>query len=243
MIPRTTVPEEMGRRIDVLLVDDHALFREGLSSLLSRQPDIQVVGEARDGLEALVMAQELHPDLILMDVTMPGCDGLEATRLIHRVLPEVKIVMLTVHDDDDRLFEAIRNGAIGYLEKSTTSGTLIPMLRAAMRGEAAISGTMAARILREFSNLGWPTDRPHEQDTIDLTGRERDVLELIAQGAMDKEIAAKLTISLSTVKTHVRNILAKLHATSRYQAADYALREGLIRTTDGKLSHGPVCDV
>jgi len=161
------------------------------------------------------MAQELQPDLILMDVTMPGCDGLEATQLIKLALPEVKIVMLTAHDEDDRLFEAIRSGAVGYLLKSTTSEALLPMLRAVMRGEAAVSGAMAARILEEFGRLiRLPLPFPRE-DLPPLTVHEREVLRSVADGEMDGEIAAKLRVSLSAVKAHVRNVLAKLHAASR----------------------------
>jgi len=215
--------------IRILLVDDHALFREGLASILSSQPDVDVVGEAEDGLEALVKAKELHPDLILMDVTMPGCDGLEATQLIKQALPEVKIVMLTVHDGDDKLFEAVKSGAVGYLLKSTASEALMPMLRGAVRGEAAISGGMAAQILEEFGRLAKRSTPHAKEDTPVLTPREKQVLRLVAAGAMDKEIAAELTISLHTVKTHLRNILAKLHARSRYAAAAYAVQEGLIR--------------
>jgi DNA-binding NarL/FixJ family response regulator len=216
----------MTLQVRVLLVDDHALFREGLAGLLSSQPDIEVVGEAEDGVEALVKAQELRPDLILMDVTMPGCDGLEATQLIKEALPDVKIVMLTVHDEDDKLFEAIRSGAVGYLLKSTASESLMPMLRGVMRGEAAISGATAARILEEFRRT---PPRVRGEDTPVLTAREKEVLRLVAVGATDKEIAAELSISLNTTKTHMRNILAKLHATSRHQAALYAVQEGLIR--------------
>ena len=222
----------MTQQAKVLLADDHALFREGLASLLSYQPDIEIVGQAADGLEALVMAQELEPDLILMDVTMPGCDGLEATRLIRKALPDVKIVMLTVHDADERLFEAIKRGAIGYLLKSTTSETLVPMLRAAIRGEAAISGTMAARILEEFGRLAGQPQSSAQEDVPVLTTREQEVLRLVTAKAEDKEIAVELSISLSTVKTHMRNILTKLHTTSRHQAAAYAVQEGLILPPD-----------
>jgi len=218
----------MALQVRVLLVDDHALFREGLASILSSHPDIEVVGEAEDGLEALVKAQELRPDLILMDVTMPGCDGLEATQLIKQALPDVKIVMLTVHDEDDKLFAAIRSGAVGYLLKSTASKVLMPMLQGVMRGEAAISGATAARILEEFGQLARRRPPLAQEDTTVLTAREKEVLRLVAAGAMDKEIAAELSISLSTTKTHMRNILAKLHATSRHQAAAYAVQEGLI---------------
>lgn len=214
----------------ILLVDDHALFREGLAGILSAQPDIQVVSEAEDGLEALVKAQELEPNLILMDVTMPGCDGLEATQLIKEALPDVKIVMLTIHDEGDKLFRAIRSGAVGYVLKGTTSESLIAMLRGVMRGEAAISGTIAARILDEFKQLAECT--PPSEELPVLTSREKEVLRLVVAGAMDKEIAPKLSISLNTVKTHMRNILAKLHATSRQQAATYAVQVGLVRPPD-----------
>jgi DNA-binding NarL/FixJ family response regulator len=220
----------MMARIRVLLADDHLLFREGLCSLLSAQPDIEVIGQAGDGLEALVMARELRPDLILMDVSMPGMDGIEALQRIVEVLPQVKIVMLTVHDDEERLFDTIKSGAVGYVLKNTAAGTLIPMLRGAMRGEAAISGVMAGRILKEFVRLTQQAQsHPPEVKALYLTTREKQVLRQVAAGAADKEIAAELSISLSTVKTHMRNILAKLHASSRHQAALYAVRQGLIR--------------
>jgi DNA-binding NarL/FixJ family response regulator len=223
---------KMGRKAKVLLVDDHTLFRQGLNSLLASQHDFEVVGEAEDGLEALVKAQELRPDLILMDVTMPGCDGLEATRLIKQAMPEARIVMLTVHDEDEKLFEAIKQGAAGYVLKNTAAETLIPMLRGVMRDEAAMSTGLAMRILEEFGRLTQQGACPPEEELPVLTPREKEVLGLVATGAMDKEIADELTISLSTVKTHVRNILAKLHTTSRHQAADYAVRSGLIRPPD-----------
>jgi DNA-binding NarL/FixJ family response regulator len=216
--------------IRVLLVDDHALFREGLCSLLSARPDFAVIGEASDGLEALVMAQELLPDLILMDVTMSGCDGIEATQRIKEVLPDARIVMLTVHDDDERLFEAIKSGAMGYILKSTAAETLVPKLRDAMRGEPALGQGLAARILAEFARLANRAPAyDRGADVPVLTPREKEVLDLIAANAMDKEIADELSVSLSTVKTHVRNILAKLHASSRYEAAAYAVRKGWVR--------------
>jgi DNA-binding NarL/FixJ family response regulator len=214
----------------VLLVDDHALIREGLASLLSVQPDVEIVGKAGDGGEALEMAQALQPDLILMDVSMPVMNGLEATQRIREVLPECKIVMLTESDDEDRLFEAVQNGAMGYVNKNTATETLVPMLRRVMRGEAALSGTMAVRILDAFRELAeQAASCPLEEEVPALTAREREVLHHVAEGLMDREIADQLTISLSTVKTHVRNILSKLHASSRHQAALLAMREGLIR--------------
>lgn len=188
-----------------------------------------MVGEAEDGLEALVKAGELEPDLILMDVTMPGCDGLEATQRLKQALPEVKIVMLTVHDEDEKLFEAIKAGAEGYLLKSVSAETLMQRLRGVMRGEAALSRAMAGRILDEFGRLASRTPAHAREEIPTLTPRQKDVLRLVAAGAMDKEIADQLSISIHTVKTHVRNILSKLHAAGRHEAAAYAVREGLIR--------------
>jgi DNA-binding NarL/FixJ family response regulator len=220
-------------QIRVLVVDDHALLREGLVSLLSSQPDIEVVGQAGDGQRALEMAQELRPDLVLMDVTLPVMGGLEATRQIVEALPECQVVMLAERDDEDSLFEAIQNGAMGYVHKDTTTETLVSMLRRVMRGEAALSGAMAARMLTAFKDLSEQAASCLIEDDIPtLTAREREVLHCVAAGCMDREIALQLSISLSTVKTHVRNILSKLHASSRHQAALLAMREGLIRPPD-----------
>jgi two-component system nitrate/nitrite response regulator NarL len=217
----------------VLVVDDHALIREGLASLLSSQPDIEIVGKAGDGREALRLAQELQPDLVLMDVSMPVMNGLEATQRLLEALPACKVIMLTESDDEDRLFEAVQNGAMGYIVKNTAIETLIPMLRRVLRGEAALNGVMAARVLDAFRELSeQAASCPLEEEIPALTAREREVLRCVADGAMDREIADQLTISLSTVKTHVRNILAKLHASSRHQAALLAVREGLIRLAD-----------
>jgi two-component system nitrate/nitrite response regulator NarL len=217
----------------VLVVDDHALIREGLASLLSSQPDIEIVAKAGDGREALRLAQQLQPDLVLMDVSMPVMNGLEATQRLLEALPACKVIMLTESDDEDRLFEAVQNGAMGYIVKNTAIETLIPMLRRVLRGEAALNGVMAARVLDAFRELSeQAASCPLEEEIPALTAREREVLRCVADGAMDREIADQLTISLSTVKTHVRNILAKLHASSRHQAALLAVREGLIRLAD-----------
>jgi len=216
-------------RIRILLVDDHDLFREGLAGILSAQPDMQVVGEAGDGLEAIVKAGELNPDLILMDIQMPGCDGLEATQKIKQALPATVIVMLTVRDEEEKLFEAIKNGAQGYLLKNIRSKELLEGLRGAMRGEAAISPILAGRMLEEFRRLS--KQQPREaipDDLAVLTLREVDVLSLVAQGRTDKEIAAQLSISLHTVKSHLRNILAKLQVNSRREAAWLARNKGLL---------------
>ncbi|MGC8779244.1 MAG: response regulator [Anaerolineae bacterium] len=204
----------------VLVVDDHALFREGIVGILNGQPDICVVGEASDGLEAIVMARDLRPDVILMDITMPGTDGIEATRQIKQEQPAIKVIILTVRDEDERLFEAIRSGADGYLLKTIRARQLVDMLRATQRGEAAIGPALAARMLEEFRRLAGAqlADADKEALTL-LTPREREVLNLIARGASDREIARELTVSLYTVKAHVRSILQKLQVSSRRDAA------------------------
>ena len=214
-------------RYRVLLADDHALFREGLAGIISAQPDMEVVGEANDGLEAFVKAQELKPDLILMDVQMPGMDVLEATRQIKQVLPETTIVVLTVRDDDEKLFEALKNGAQGYLLKDIRSQDMLGMLRGALRGEAALSSSLAGRMLSEFRRLSRGGISEKEDDS-GLTEREQQVLLQASQGATDKEIAEALMISLNTVKTHIRNILAKLHVRTRREAAKVAKGRGLV---------------
>jgi DNA-binding NarL/FixJ family response regulator len=215
-------------RIRVLLADDHALFREGLAGILSAQPDFEVVGEASDGLEALVKAQELVPDLILMDVGMPGCDGLEATRRIKQELPAVTIVMLTVRDEEEKLFEAIKSGAQGYLLKNIRSREMLTLLRGAVRGQAAITPALAGRMLEEFRRLSRQAPWDAGEEVSGLTGREQEVLSLVAEGATDQEIADTLSISLHTAKSHMRNILAKLHVSSRREAAKYARHKGLV---------------
>lgn len=214
--------------IRVLLVDDHALFREGLASIIAGQPDMVIVGEADDGLEALVKAQELTPDLILMDITMPGVDGLEATRKIKDALPETVIVVLTVHNDEERLFQAIKNGAQGYLLKNIRSEAMLELIRGALRGEAAITPVLAGHMLEEFRRLSSAAPDKDGEPIETLTFREQEVLAQVATGASDKEIAERLTISLHTVKSHMRNILAKLHVNSRHDAARYARYKGLL---------------
>ena len=212
----------------VLLADDHSLFRDGLARILDSQIDFEVVGEATNGLEAIAEAQRLKPDLILMDVTMPVCDGLEATQRIKQEFPSMTIVMLTVNDESDKLFEAIRNGAQGYLLKSIRREEMLTLLQGAMRGEAAITPSMAGRMLEEFRRLDrQPVFGPEERIPI-LTEREKEVLVLVASGASNKDVADKLSVSIHTVKSHIRKILDKLHLTSRHEAASFAQREGLI---------------
>jgi len=211
----------------ILLVDDHVLFRKGVAALLARRPEIEVVGEASDGLEAMSVAREIIPDVILMDIHMPKCDGLEATRMIKRELPHVKIVILTVSDDNQNLFEAIKSGAQGYLLKDLEPTKLYDLLESISRGEAPLSGVVAAKILKEFARPNAdPAPAPEMID--ELTTRETDILHLVVDGKTNKEIAASLFIAENTVKIHLRNILEKLHLQNRIQAAVYAVRKGLV---------------
>jgi DNA-binding NarL/FixJ family response regulator len=211
----------------ILLVDDHVLFRRGLSSLLSTQPDFEVIGEAADGFEALALCRDLLPDLVLMDIEMPRMDGLEATTRILTEFPYVRIVMLTVSDNDEHLFEAVKSGAYGYLLKKIEPEGLFEMLRGVSRGEAPISRLMARRIMKEFARQATTREKAMSSGQ-QLTARERDVLQLVTAGKSNAEIARELHIAESTVKNHMRNILAKLHIENRVQAAAYAIREGLV---------------
>ena len=220
--------------IRILLVDDHGLFRKGIASLLTRERGFEVVGEAGDGLEALARARELMPDVILMDISMPGMNGLEATRRIKAVLPYVKIVILTVSEEDQDLFEAIKSGAQGYLMKKIEAKALFSTLRGIVQGEASVSRIMASKILDEFARLAKQPPAVALPGT-DLSPREKNVLELVGQGKTNKEIAAALAIAENTVKSYVKNILEKLHLENRVQAATFAVREGLVEKPKGKV--------
>lgn len=212
----------------IVLVDDHVLFRKGVAALLARREDMDVVGEASDGVEAIEVAREVLPDVILMDINMPNCNGLQATRQIKREMPHVKIVMLTVSDDDQDLFEAIKSGAQGYLLKDLDTHQLYELLESISRGEAPLSGVIAAKILQEFTH---PERESDEATAIveELTPREADILQLVVEGLTNREIAAALVISENTVKIHMRNILDKLHLQNRIQVAVYAVRQGLVQ--------------
>ena len=220
-------------RYRVLLADDHALFREGLAGIIASQPDMEVVGEANDGLEAVVKAEALRPDLVLMDVQMPALDGIGAARQVREKLPDAIIVMLTVRDDDEKLFEALKSGAQGYLLKDIQSKEMLAMLRGALKGEAALSPHMAGRVLKEFRRIGtrlsahsW--EEENDEELVELTKRELEALTIAARGASDKEIAEELVISIHTVKSHMRNILSKLHVNTRREAAKVAKSKGLL---------------
>jgi len=212
----------------VLLVDDHVLFRKGIASLLANRKDVTVVAEANDGLEAVAVARETLPDVILLDVNMPRQDGIETAKIIKREMPHIHIVMLTVSDDDANLFEAIKNGAQGYLLKNLEPQELYKMLDKVRHGEAAISGAMAMKILREFSQPLERQTEPAAAKVDELTQREIEVLEQVVTGASNKEIAETLHITENTVKIHLRNILEKLQVQNRIQAAVQAVRKGLI---------------
>ncbi len=207
--------------IRVLIVDDHTLWRRGVASLLAQQDDMEVVGEAGDGEEAIERVRETMPDVVLMDITMPRMDGLAAARRLKEEMPYLRIVMLTVSETDEDLFQALKTGAQGYLLKNVDPEQLVTAIRQAERGEVPIAPAMATKILRELA-------APAEPAVQALSARERDVLELLARGMANKEIAHDLKISENTVKNHLRNILAKLHLQNRVQAALYAVRTGLV---------------
>ncbi len=209
----------------VLLADDHELVRNGIASLLKAN-NIEVVGEASDGLEALEKARVLEPDIILMDIKMPRCNGLEATRLIKTEMPQVKVIILTVSDEDEDLFEAIKSGAEGYLLKNIKAEQFIGLLSGVVKGEAAISPLLATKIIEEFARQTTSGERaaPGSQ----LTQREIEVLHLVVTGALNKEIASMLSITENTVKYHLRNIMEKLHLKNRAQMAAYAASKGII---------------
>lgn len=210
----------------VLLADDHALFRAGIASLLEAW-GMEVVGEAGDGLEALEQTRKLRPDLVLMDIGMGRCNGLEATRLIKAEMPDTRIVMVTVSDEDDHLFDAIKSGAEGYLLKNMSREELSEVLTAIAAGETAFSRGLAVKVLEEYSRLA--REGPAQEDSDELTSREREVVQLVADGSTNREIAAALFISENTVKFHMNNILAKLHLRNRVQAVSWAIRTGLVK--------------
>jgi DNA-binding NarL/FixJ family response regulator len=214
----------------VLLVDDHTLVRNGIASLLTAN-NIEVVGEASDGLEALEKTRQLKPDIVLMDIKMPRYDGLEATRLIKAEMPQVRIVILTVSDDDEDLFEAIKSGAEGYLLKNIQAKEFLALLSGVAKGEAAISPLLAAKIIEEFSRQMKEAVAP--PSVSELTEREIDVLKLVTDGALNKEIATTLYITDNTVKYHLRNIMEKLHLRNRAQVAAYAVSKGITPLSPG----------
>ena len=213
--------------IRVLITDDHAIVRKGIAALLATEPDIQVVGEAADGAAAVAQARALHPDVVLMDLVMAGMDGIEATRQITAELPGVRVLVLTSFAADDKVFPAIKAGALGYLLKDTGPHELVHAIHQVYRGQPSLEPSIASKVLYELAHpvKGPPTPDP-------LTARELEVLRLVAQGMSNREMAEKLVITELTVSTHVSNILSKLHLASRTQAALFALKGGLASLDD-----------
>jgi two-component system, NarL family, response regulator LiaR len=211
--------------ITVMIVDDHEMVRQGAGSYLEAQPDITVIAQAGTGEEAVKLARELVPDVVLMDLVMPGMDGVEATRKVKDVSPRTQIIILTSFHQDEFIFPALQAGAISYLLKDVKASELVEAIRRAARGEATLHPRIAARVIKTFRNL----DPQDATPFITLTEREMEVLKLIAKGYSNERIADELVISMGTVKGHVSNILSKLHLADRTQAAAYAWQEGIVR--------------
>ncbi len=217
--------------IRVLVVDDHALFRRGLEMVLAQEPDIEVVGEAGDGAEAVALATSSTPDIVLMDVRMPRRGGIDATTAIKGAVPSAKIIMLTISDEEGDLYDAIKAGAMGYLLKEIPIDEVAVAVRAVYGGQSLISPSMASKLLTEFASMVRKTDERQPLASPRLTDREMEVLRLVAKGLNNRDIAKQLFISENTVKNHIRNILEKLQLHSRMEAVVYAVREKLLEIT------------
>ncbi len=216
-------------KISVLIADDHTLFRKGIRKMLEAEEDMQVVGEASTGQEALEQARALMPDVIFMDIKMPELNGVEATRILHGQLPHVGIIFCTMFDDDESVFAALKAGGRGYILKESDPETMLRAIRAVAHGESLLSPAIAHKVLQQF------TARPGAESSggiplcDDLTERERQVLTLVGKGYGNTEIASQLSISEKTVKNHIANIFSKLHVYDRTQAVLYAIRQGLVK--------------
>jgi DNA-binding NarL/FixJ family response regulator len=221
-------PGEGQESLKVLIVDDHALFRRGLQMVLEQEPDIEVVGEAADGQEAIDKAQELMPDVMLMDIRMPKRSGIEAAEEIKDLMPHIKILMLTISDEEADLYDAIKAGAAGYLLKEISTEEVADAIRSVWNGQSRISPSMAAKLLSEFAAMTKRAQEREQVPTPRLTEREMEVLRLVAKGLNNRDIAKELFISENTVKNHIRNILEKLQLHSRMEAVVYAVREKLL---------------
>jgi two-component system, NarL family, response regulator LiaR len=217
----------MSEVIRVLIADDHAILRKGIRALLGTEPDMEVVGETGDGLETVALARALRPDVILMDLMMPKMDGIEATRQITAEQPGARILVLTSFAADDKVFPAIKAGALGYILKDSGPAELVQAIHQVYQGQPSLEPAIALKVLYEVSH---PSQQPPTPDP--LTERELQVLRLIAQGKSNREIADQLVVTELTVRTHVSNVLGKLHLASRTQAALYALKEGLASLDD-----------
>ncbi len=226
-----TNDEGGNEKLRVMVVDDHALFRRGLEMVLGGEPDIELVGEASDGEEAVQKATEVMPDIVLMDVRMPKRSGIEATAEIKELMPHVKILMLTISDEETDLYDAIKAGASGYLLKEIPIEEVADAIRGVWAGQSRISPSMASKLLTEFAAISKGAEERPSMPAPRLTDREMEVLRLVAQGLNNRDIAKQLFISENTVKNHIRNILEKLHLHSRMEAVVYAVREKMIEIT------------
>jgi len=214
-------------KIKVLIADDHQVVRQGLRTFLELQDDILVIGEAGDGLAAVEMAQQLHPDVILMDLVMPRLDGISATRQVKSSDVDIKVIALTSFTEDDKIFPAIQAGASSYLLKDISPDNLVEAIRAAYHGEARLHPEIARRLMQQVSQQSSPS---RESQVDDITEREHEVIRLVAKGRSNHDIAQELVISEKTVKTHISNILSKLNLQDRTQLAIYAIKKGLVDT-------------
>lgn len=213
------------KKIRVLLVDDHSLFRSGVKALIQRDEDIEVIGEGGNALEGIELARSLRPDVVLMDISMPGIKGTKAIQALLEAAPSVNLLMLTVSENENDLFDAIRAGAKGYILKNIEPEDLIRSIKRVAGGEAVISGTLTGKIMDEFRNMIIQKEEHKEV----LTPREKEVLLLLAEGKSNKDIAVKLNLSESTVKIHIQHVLKKLNLKGRVQAAVYAMERGWVK--------------
>ena len=214
----------MNNPIRVLIADDHAIVRSGVRMLLQVEPDFDVVGEAKDGHQAIALAGQLQPDVVLMDIAMPGIDGLEATRQIKTHWPDIDVVVLTMHRSEEHFFEMLKNGASGYLLKGAEPGDLIHALRVVAEGSVFIYPTMAQKLVQDYLNLSEGEGVMDPQ----LSPRENEILQLLIEGFTNKEIAEKIVVSLSTVHTHRTNLMKKLGLSNRHELIQYARKRGLL---------------
>ncbi len=215
-------------KLRIFLIDDHNLFRSGVKALLVRQPDFEVVGEAADGLEGLKRAKQLKPDVVLLDLNMPGISGREAVKMLVEELPQTQVLMLTVSEDAEDLMDTLKSGARGYLLKNIDTDYLVDAIRRAARGEAVMSPQMTSKLVRGLQAGGAEVVLPQAAEKDKVSPREREVLALLARGASNKEMARELKLAESTIKIHVQNILRKLNLSSRVQAAVYAVEHGIV---------------
>ena len=231
---RDDTPPAAGEGIRVLLADDHDILRDGLRALLELAGDIQVVGEARTGREAVAETERLRPDVVLMDISMPELDGVEACRRIRQQVPEARVLFLTMHEADDYLFRTLRAGAAGYVIKRTAAGDLLAAVRAVARGESFLSPGVARALVAEYAGRSTPASRSEHDTTAardaydTLTGREREILQLVAEGYTNQEIADRLHLSVKTVQTHRASVMEKLELRDVTHLVRYAVRRGLV---------------